>query len=125
MSCLLEKKGKLCLEYLRDLSIEEIKRDLSCYGGVGPKTVINCYLDFPCAFKLDILIALFFIFQELDWVFGSICNSKRLECLFVIPFFDRVPNFNVDAYIMLKSVSKNFLSLLAFFRREFINMYYV
>ncbi|CAH9095873.1 unnamed protein product [Cuscuta epithymum] len=45
LKCLLEKKGKLCLEYLRDLSIVEIKKELSCFGGVGPKTVA-CVLMF-------------------------------------------------------------------------------
>ncbi len=40
LSCLLEKKGKLCLEYLRDLSVDEIKAELSQFKGIGPKTVI-------------------------------------------------------------------------------------
>ncbi|VFQ69132.1 unnamed protein product [Cuscuta campestris] len=45
LSWLLEKKGKICLEYLRDMSIDEIKRELSYFGGVGPKTVA-CVLMF-------------------------------------------------------------------------------
>lgn len=40
LSCLLEKKGKLCLEYLRELSVNEIKAELSQFKGIGPKTVI-------------------------------------------------------------------------------------
>lgn len=40
LSCLLEKKGKLCLEYLRELSVDEIKTELSLFKGIGPKTVI-------------------------------------------------------------------------------------
>ena len=40
LSCLLERKGKLCLEYLRDLTVDEIKTDLSHFKGIGPKTVI-------------------------------------------------------------------------------------
>lgn len=40
LSCLLERRGKLCLEYLRDLSLEEIKSELSLFKGIGPKTVI-------------------------------------------------------------------------------------
>lgn len=40
LSCLLEKKGKLCLEYLRELSVDEIKAELSLFKGIGPKTVI-------------------------------------------------------------------------------------
>lgn len=39
LNCLLEKKGKLCLEYLRDLSVDEIKAELSRFKGIGPKTV--------------------------------------------------------------------------------------
>ncbi|KAM0037386.1 putative DNA glycosylase [Helianthus debilis subsp. tardiflorus] len=39
LNCLLEKIGKLCLEHLRDLSIDEIKTDLSQFKGIGPKMV--------------------------------------------------------------------------------------
>lgn len=39
LRCLHERKGKLCFEYLRDLSIDEIKAELSNFKGVGPKTV--------------------------------------------------------------------------------------
>ncbi|KAL0385031.1 UNVERIFIED_CONTAM: putative DNA glycosylase [Sesamum radiatum] len=42
LSCLLEKKGKLCMEYLRELSIEEVKAELSLLKGIGPKTVTFC-----------------------------------------------------------------------------------
>lgn len=45
LNCLLEKKGKLCLEYLRDLSVDEIKKELSQFKGIGPKTVA-CVLMF-------------------------------------------------------------------------------
>lgn len=41
LNCLLEKKGKLCLEYLRDLSVDEIKKELSQFKGIGPKTVFK------------------------------------------------------------------------------------
>ncbi|KAL6318812.1 hypothetical protein AAG906_001285 [Vitis piasezkii] len=41
LSCLLERKGKLCLEYLRDLTVDEIKTELSHFKGIGPKTVIQ------------------------------------------------------------------------------------
>lgn len=40
LSCLLERRGKLCLEYLQDLSVDEIKSELSLFKGIGPKTVI-------------------------------------------------------------------------------------
>ncbi|XP_051116914.1 putative DNA glycosylase At3g47830 [Andrographis paniculata] len=53
LSWLLEKKGKLCMEYLRELSIEEVKAELSLLKGIGPKTVACVLLfnlqldDFP------------------------------------------------------------------------------
>jgi endonuclease-3 len=34
-----EKRGAICLEYLRDLSVDEVKRELSQFKGIGPKTV--------------------------------------------------------------------------------------
>lgn len=42
LSFLLEKKGKLCMEYLRELSVEEVKAELSLLKGIGPKTVSFC-----------------------------------------------------------------------------------
>ncbi|XP_074316304.1 putative DNA glycosylase At3g47830 [Silene latifolia] len=53
LRCLQERKGMLCLEYLRDLSIDEIKSELSSFKGIGPKTVACVLLfhlqldDFP------------------------------------------------------------------------------
>lgn len=34
------ERGVLCLEYLRGLSVEEVKTELSHFKGIGPKTVI-------------------------------------------------------------------------------------
>ncbi|CAN0900700.1 Putative DNA glycosylase At3g47830 [Linum grandiflorum] len=45
LSCLLERKGKLCLEYLRSLSVDQVKAELSLFKGIGPKTV-SCVLMF-------------------------------------------------------------------------------
>ncbi|PON61057.1 DNA-3-methyladenine glycosylase I [Parasponia andersonii] len=42
---LLERKGKLCLEYLKDFSVDEVKAELSHFKGIGPKTVA-CVLMF-------------------------------------------------------------------------------
>lgn len=42
---LVEKRGKLCLEYLRGLSIDDVKSELGCFKGIGPKTVIYVYID--------------------------------------------------------------------------------
>ncbi|KAG8652527.1 hypothetical protein MANES_06G101100v8 [Manihot esculenta] len=68
LSCLLEKKGKLCLEYLRDLSVEEIKAELSHFKGVGPKTV-SCVLLFQLQlddFPVDTHV--FEIAKAIGWV---------------------------------------------------------
>ncbi|KAG2605229.1 hypothetical protein PVAP13_4NG106800 [Panicum virgatum] len=40
-----ERRGKICLEYLRELSVDEVKRELSQFKGIGPKTVA-CVLMF-------------------------------------------------------------------------------
>nr|GMC74367.1 putative DNA glycosylase At3g47830 isoform X1 [Ipomoea batatas] len=87
LSCLLEKKGKLCLEYLRDLSIEEIKRDLSCYGGVGPKTVA-CVLMFHLNqddFPVDTHV--FQIARTIGWVPAE-ANVKKTY----LHLNQRIPN---------------------------------
>ena len=41
LSCLFERKGKLCLEYLQDFSVDEVKAELSHFKGIGPKTVTS------------------------------------------------------------------------------------
>ncbi|XAR72651.1 Uracil-DNA glycosylase [Bertholletia excelsa] len=68
LSCLLQKKGKLCLEYLRDLSVDEIKAELSQFKGIGPKTVA-CVLMFYLQqddFPVDTHV--FQIAKALGWV---------------------------------------------------------
>jgi endonuclease III len=34
-----ERRGKICLEYLRELCVDEVKKELSQFKGIGPKTV--------------------------------------------------------------------------------------
>ncbi|XP_078175247.1 DNA glycosylase superfamily protein isoform X5 [Carex rostrata] len=41
LKTLKEKKGDFCLEYLRGLSIEVVKTELSQFKGIGPKTVFQ------------------------------------------------------------------------------------
>ncbi|XP_011087172.1 putative DNA glycosylase At3g47830 [Sesamum indicum] len=68
LSCLLEKKGKLCMEYLRELSIEEVKAELSLLKGIGPKTV-SCVLMFHLQhddFPVDTHV--FQIAKTMGWV---------------------------------------------------------
>ncbi|GMH16816.1 hypothetical protein Nepgr_018657 [Nepenthes gracilis] len=68
LSCLMEGTGILCLEYLRDLSIEGVKAELSSFKGIGPKTVA-CVLMFHLQqddFPVDTHI--FQIAKTLGWV---------------------------------------------------------
>lgn len=68
LSCLLERKGKMCLEYLRDLSVDEVKAELSLFKGIGPKTV-SCVLMFNLQlddFPVDTHI--FEIAKTMGWV---------------------------------------------------------
>ncbi|XP_028781729.1 putative DNA glycosylase At3g47830 isoform X2 [Neltuma alba] len=68
LNCLLERRGKLCLEYLRDLSLDEIKSELSLFKGIGPKTV-SCVLMFNLQrddFPVDTHI--FEIAKTIGWV---------------------------------------------------------
>lgn len=87
LSCLKEKNGKLCLEYLRDLSIDKIKSELSCFKGIGPKTVA-CVLMFHLQqddFPVDTHILQ--IAKTLGWVPGGADAKKaylHLNC--------RIPN---------------------------------
>ncbi|XP_038894941.1 putative DNA glycosylase At3g47830 [Benincasa hispida] len=45
LSSLSKRRGKLCLEYLHGLSVDEIKTELTTFKGIGPKTVA-CVLMF-------------------------------------------------------------------------------
>ncbi|XP_010550630.1 PREDICTED: putative DNA glycosylase At3g47830 [Tarenaya hassleriana] len=62
------EKGKLCLEYLRGLSVDEVKTELSRFKGVGPKTV-SCILMFNLQhndFPVDTHV--FEISKTMGWV---------------------------------------------------------
>ncbi|CAK9177312.1 unnamed protein product [Ilex paraguariensis] len=76
LSCLLEEKGKLCLEYLRDLSVDEIKSELSHFKGIGPKTVA-CVLMFNLQqddFPVDTHV--FQIAKTIGWV-PAVADRKK------------------------------------------------
>ncbi|KAI3954072.1 hypothetical protein MKW98_017896 [Papaver atlanticum] len=95
---LLERKGKLCLEYLRNLSIDDAKKELRGYKGIGPKTVA-CVLMFQLQlddFPVDTHV--FRITKAMGWVPASSDREKAylhlnkripdelkfdLNCLFV------------------------------------------
>ncbi|KAK7347201.1 hypothetical protein VNO80_21728 [Phaseolus coccineus] len=68
LRCLRERRGQLCLEYLRDLSVDEAKAELSLFKGIGPKTVA-CVLMFNLQqddFPVDTHI--FEIAKTMGWV---------------------------------------------------------
>lgn len=39
LNTLLEERGSICLEYVRNMTSDQIKAELSRFKGVGPKTV--------------------------------------------------------------------------------------
>ncbi|KAM4115184.1 hypothetical protein ACJW30_04G129200 [Castanea mollissima] len=73
LNCLLEKKGKLCLEYLRDLLVDEIKAELSQFKGIGPKTVA-CVLMFNL--QLDDIPVDTHITKAIGWV-PALANKNK------------------------------------------------
>ncbi|KAL2492844.1 putative DNA glycosylase [Abeliophyllum distichum] len=76
LNSLLDKNGKLCLEYLRDLSVEEIKAELSHFKGIGPKTV-SCVLMFHLQQDdLPVDTHVFQIAKTIGWV-PAIADIKK------------------------------------------------
>lgn len=68
LSRLQKERGSLCLEYLRVLTVEEVKTELSHFKGIGPKTV-SCVLMFNLQhndFPVDTHV--FEISKALGWV---------------------------------------------------------
>lgn len=68
LKALEQERGKLCLEYVRHMSVDEVKLELSRFKGVGPKT-IACVLMFHLQqneFPVDTHV--FRITKMLGWV---------------------------------------------------------
>ncbi|XP_052175937.1 putative DNA glycosylase At3g47830 isoform X2 [Diospyros lotus] len=87
LSCLLEKRGKLCLEYLRDFSVDQIKAELSQFKGIGPKTVA-CVLMFHLQqddFPVDTHV--FQIAKAVGWV-PEVADTKKTY----LHLNQRIPN---------------------------------
>ena len=38
-----DRRGDICLEYLRELPVDDVKRELSQFKGIGPKTVSSMF----------------------------------------------------------------------------------
>ncbi|KAG5229933.1 DNA glycosylase [Salix suchowensis] len=83
LSSLMEKKGRLCLEHLRDLSVAEIKAELSHFKGIGVACVLMFNLqkdDFP----VDTHV--FEIAKAIGWVPPvADCNKTYLHLNHCIP----------------------------------------
>ncbi|KAK9995809.1 hypothetical protein SO802_020495 [Lithocarpus litseifolius] len=85
LSCLLEKKGKLCMEYLRDLSVDEIKAELSQFKGIGPKTVacvlmFNLQLDdFPVDTHVSTIFLSLLLHCVILLILTCLCRCLRLQ----------------------------------------------
>ncbi|CAN6164443.1 unnamed protein product [Urochloa humidicola] len=71
-----ERRGKICLEYLRELSVDEVKRELSQFKGIGPKTVA-CVLMFYLQkddFPVDTHVLR--ITKAMGWIPGTASREK-------------------------------------------------
>ncbi|KAL3698953.1 hypothetical protein R1sor_016975 [Riccia sorocarpa] len=76
LKTLAEERGKICMEYLRNMSNEEIKSELSRFKGVGPKTVA-CVLMFHLQRKeFPVDTHVFRISKALGWVPESADREK-------------------------------------------------
>nr|CAB3467630.1 unnamed protein product [Digitaria exilis] len=84
-----ERRGKICLEYLRDLSVDEVKRELSQFKGIGPKTVsLTSFL-------------LFSVFSKLILLFKGLVHAMdRGEVACVLMFYLQKDDFPVDTHVL-------------------------
>ncbi|KAF5196341.1 Dna glycosylase superfamily protein [Thalictrum thalictroides] len=89
---LFEKKGKLCLEYLRDMSVDEIKAELSGFKGIGPKTtemlISNC----------GAIVVWWKLLGKLQGNDYNICKILEVDCLNFIPLGDQYCKFRVNVH---------------------------
>ncbi|KFK34084.1 hypothetical protein AALP_AA5G100200 [Arabis alpina] len=75
------ERGRLCLEYLRGLSVEEVKTELSHFKGIGPKT-ISCVLMFNLQHNdLPVDTHVFEISKALGWVPKTADRNKTYDHL--------------------------------------------
>ncbi|KAJ3700627.1 hypothetical protein LUZ61_004332 [Rhynchospora tenuis] len=68
LKTLKEKKGGLCLEYLRDLSIDNVKAELSQFKGIGPKTVACVLMFFLHKDDFPVDTHVFQITKAIGWI---------------------------------------------------------
>ncbi|KAK1316380.1 hypothetical protein QJS10_CPA05g01891 [Acorus calamus] len=78
---ILERKGEMCLEYLRRLPVHEVKAELSQFKGIGPKTVA-CVLMFQLQrddFPVDTHV--FRIAKSIGWIPSGADREKAYHHL--------------------------------------------
>lgn len=97
LTTLLEERGKICMEYLRDMSDDDIKAELSRFKGVGKKTVA-CVLMFCLAreeFPVDTHV--WRISKSLGWVPAKATRDTTYEHLNVrVP-----PDVRYDLHVLM------------------------
>ncbi|BDA44814.1 Putative DNA glycosylase At3g47830 [Coccomyxa sp. Obi] len=97
LATLLEERGKICMEYLREMSDDAIKAELSRFKGVGKKTVA-CVLMFCLAreeFPVDTHV--WRISKSLGWVPAKATRDTTYEHLNVrVP-----PDVRYDLHVLM------------------------
>ncbi|EEH61042.1 uncharacterized protein MICPUCDRAFT_5738, partial [Micromonas pusilla CCMP1545] len=79
LNTLVEERGAPCMEYLRDMSDDDVKSELSRFKGVGPKT-IACVLVF-CLRRFPVDAHVWKIAMALGWVPKSASRDAAYEHL--------------------------------------------
>jgi endonuclease-3 len=113
LNTLYEERGKACMEYLREMDDEAVKKELSRFKGVGPKTV-SCVLMF-CLKRPDFPVDthVWKIAMTLGWIPKSATRDSAYEHL-----NRRVPDAcKFDLHVLLVEHGKVFKNDAAWLRR--------
>ena len=113
LNTLHEERGAACMEYLREMDDEAVKRELSRFKGVGPKTV-SCVLMF-CLKRPDFPVDthVWKIAMTLGWIPKSATRDTAYEHL-----NRRVPDAcKFDLHVLLVEHGKVFKNDAAWLRR--------
>ena len=113
LNTLHEERGKACMEYLREMDDEAVKKELSRFKGVGPKTV-SCVLMF-CLKRPDFPVDthVWKIAMTLGWIPKSATRDTAYEHL-----NRRVPDAcKFDLHVLLVEHGKVFKNDAAWLRR--------
>lgn len=113
LNTLHEERGKACMEYLRDMDDEAVKKELSRFKGVGPKT-ISCVLMF-CLKRPDFPVDahVWKIAMTLGWIPKTASRDQAYEHL-----NRRVPDAcKFDLHVLLVEHGKVFKNDAGFIRK--------